>query len=143
MVTLARLQAAFGHDLAESPVDVGEDESLVGELDDDELYVRLRQFGVDVGPVVGQAGSRESGGEAANRFHFFLPSSTTESTRHLYRKKLASLMRSGGGEDPAAHSDRGGDVGQVRFCTEACAGWKLHCKHLFLVCCGGGGGGGG
>jgi len=56
--------------LNESNALMTSDGKNVAELSDEDLYERLKEFGVDVGPIV-------------------------DSTRHLYQKKLAILIRGG------------------------------------------------
>jgi len=56
--------------LNESNALMTSDGENVAELSDEDLYERLKEFGVDVGPIV-------------------------DSTRHLYQKKLAILIRGG------------------------------------------------
>jgi len=60
--------------LNESNALMTSDGQNVAELSDEDLYARLKEFGVDVGPIV-------------------------DSTRHLYQKKLAILIR---GDDTAS-----------------------------------------
>merc|ERR1712018_891411 len=69
--------------LNESNALVMSDGQNVAELSDEDLYARLKEFGVDVGPIV-------------------------DSTRHLYQKKLAILLRGG-----TAVSSSSFDLGDV------------------------------
>jgi len=61
--------------LNESNALVMSDGQNVAEFSDEDLYARLKEFGVDVGPIV-------------------------DSTRHLYQKKLAILLRGGTAVSP-------------------------------------------